>query len=117
MSEPEANGREPRRHREVPGHPPGSRTDRPYVCWTRPGRYAVCTCGLSATQPFCDGAHRRDEEILERPLKVVVDESRWIAWCNCGRSTTPPECSGDCSECASKARTDPSECWDESPPR
>lgn len=30
----------------------------PYILEMEPGKYAWCTCGRSATQPFCDGSHK-----------------------------------------------------------
>lgn len=31
---------------------------KPVVMDLEPGKYAYCTCGLSAKQPYCDGVHK-----------------------------------------------------------
>ena len=36
-----------------------------------PGTYWWCACGLSSTQPFCDGAHK---ETGFSPMKLEIDE-------------------------------------------
>ena len=44
----------------------------PAVLDLEPGTYYWCTCGLSAKQPFCDGAHKACEL---RPMKVEIQEA------------------------------------------
>lgn len=53
--------------------------------------YAFCTCGLSATQPFCDGAHKPTRF---RPIKfnAQVTEEMWM--CLCKQSGNAPRCDG-----------------------
>ena len=54
-------------------------------------KYAYCTCGMSATFPMCDGAHRGTDKT---PIKFSVDveTDKWL--CRCGRSGRKPFCDG-----------------------
>jgi CDGSH-type Zn-finger protein len=63
----------------------------PLVIDTAPGSYAWCTCGRSAGQPFCDGAHG---ETGFTPQTVSVEAQRRLAWCACKHTKTPPFCDG-----------------------
>ena len=54
-------------------------------------KYAWCTCGLSATQPLCDGRHRGTDF---RPLKFVAEESKTVSLCNCKQSNNLQYCDG-----------------------
>ena len=68
----------------------------PYKVAVEAGRtYWWCACGLSAKQPFCDGAHKA---CSLRPLKVEVPEGGKRALCQCKHTKTPPFCDG--SHCA-----------------
>ena len=49
----------------------------PYVIDEEPGRKFWCACGLSANQPYCDGAHKTTEF---RPVPVQIDEPKKVAW-------------------------------------
>lgn len=53
--------------------------------------YEYCTCGLSATFPFCDGSHSGTDKM---PIKFSVrdDTDAWL--CRCGRSGRKPYCDG-----------------------
>ena len=54
-------------------------------------KYFWCACGLSATQPFCDGAHKVTDI---RPIMFTAEESE-IAWlCGCKRTGSQPHCDG-----------------------
>jgi CDGSH-type Zn-finger protein len=53
--------------------------------------YAWCQCGLSQSQPFCDGAHKPTEF---RPLIVQVPEAKEAWLCQCKRTKNPPFCDG-----------------------
>ena len=57
----------------------------PAVLDLEPGTYFWCTCGLSAKQPFCDGAHKACDL---RPLKVEVAEAGKKAFCQCKHTKT-----------------------------
>lgn len=72
---------------ELPACPQKS----PYVQDMEPGKYAFCTCGLSAKQPFCDGSHRGSGM---SPQIVEVEEAKKVAWCGCKRSGKGAFCDG-----------------------
>ena len=65
--------------------------NQPYVLAMKPGRYAWCTCGMSAKQPFCDGSHGPTGM---RPMFVEITEEKTVAWCGCKVSGTKPFCDG-----------------------
>jgi len=55
-------------------------------------QYGWCTCGLSAQQPFCDGAHR--EKTTLKSLKFVAQEAGEAWLCGCKKTKNPPYCDG-----------------------
>lgn len=55
------------------------------------GDYWFCTCGKSAEQPFCDGAHKGSDFA---PQKFTIEEKRRVALCGCKHSTEGPFCDG-----------------------
>jgi CDGSH-type Zn-finger protein len=60
--------------------------------------YYWCTCGKSATPPFCDGTHQCTDMApvaftAEKDETITVCDRFYI--CNCGKTKTPPYC--DCS--------------------
>lgn len=67
----------------------------PIVQAAGPGTYAWCTCGRSARQPFCDGAHG---ETGFAPLVVKLDQPRQVAWCACKHTQAQPFCDGSHSK-------------------
>eukprot|EP00161_Ancyromonas_sigmoides_P014478 TRINITY_DN377_c0_g1_i1.p2 TRINITY_DN377_c0_g1~~TRINITY_DN377_c0_g1_i1.p2 ORF type:complete len:134 (-),score=33.93 TRINITY_DN377_c0_g1_i1:60-428(-) len=53
-----------------------------------------CTCGLSASQPWCDGSHKHAPGGFA-PLEVkVTDEIRGRGFCSCKLTKNPPFCDG-----------------------
>jgi CDGSH-type Zn-finger protein len=50
-----------------------------------------CSCGLSATQPFCDFAHRGTGH---RPMVFQLPEDITVALCGCKATRSPPYCDG-----------------------
>jgi CDGSH-type Zn-finger protein len=56
--------------------------------------YSWCSCGLSAKQPFCDGAHKQIEGMPFRSLKVKFDAPEDAWFCMCKQTKTPPFCDG-----------------------
>jgi hypothetical protein len=49
-----------------------------------------CTCGLSASQPWCDGSHKNAPGGFA-PLEVkVTDEIRGKGFCSCKLTKNPP---------------------------
>ena len=53
--------------------------------------YWWCSCGLSKTQPFCDGTHKGS---AFTPVKYVAPETKKAWFCACKRSTHQPLCDG-----------------------
>jgi CDGSH-type Zn-finger protein/rhodanese-related sulfurtransferase len=53
--------------------------------------YAYCTCGLSATQPFCDGSHQ-GTEFTPDLFKAEKSGQAWL--CQCKHSGNSPFCDG-----------------------
>ncbi|MGC1304626.1 MAG: cupin domain-containing protein [Caulobacteraceae bacterium] len=54
-------------------------------------RYLWCSCGLSKTQPFCDGSHA-GTDFLPVLFKPTQDED--VIFCGCKHTGTPPFCDG-----------------------
>jgi CDGSH-type Zn-finger protein/mannose-6-phosphate isomerase-like protein (cupin superfamily) len=54
-------------------------------------RYLWCSCGRSATQPFCDGSHA-GSEFLPVAFKAERDED--VIFCGCKHTGTAPFCDG-----------------------
>jgi CDGSH iron-sulfur domain-containing protein 3 len=64
----------------------------PYQVELTEGRpYFWCTCGKSARQPFCDGAHKGTG--LE-PLRFTVEATGTFNLCGCKASDDRPFCDG-----------------------
>lgn len=53
--------------------------------------YYYCTCGLSETQPFCDGSHQETEF---SPLEYKAQDNAIISFCGCKHTKKPPFCDG-----------------------
>jgi mannose-6-phosphate isomerase-like protein (cupin superfamily) len=53
--------------------------------------YFWCACGLSSTQPFCDGSHKTT---AFTPLKWVADGSTEKLFCACKQTGDQPFCDG-----------------------
>lgn len=51
--------------------------------------YKWCTCGQSAKQPLCDGAHRGSGFV---PLKFTVKKTETALMCRCKNTSNPPYC-------------------------
>lgn len=54
-------------------------------------RYYFCTCGKSASQPFCDGAHKGSGFA---PQPFVAEKSGTAYLCQCKQSENLPFCDG-----------------------
>jgi len=74
---------------------PASPQQAPYAVRVEAGRqYAWCSCGLSATQPWCDGSHR---DTGFEPIIFVAELSGVFYMCGCKRSDNKPYCFGNCT--------------------
>ena len=62
--------------------------------------YRWCSCGLSATQPWCDDAHVGTG--IE-PIVFVAPLSATFYMCGCKRSDNAPYCFGNCRGHAPRA--------------
>ena len=51
--------------------------------------YWWCACGLSKSQPFCDGSHK---ETAFLPVKFVAEKTGMVAFCGCKRTGNKPRC-------------------------
>jgi CDGSH-type Zn-finger protein len=67
----------------------------PYKVRVKEGKtYVWCSCGLSATQPWCDGAH---EGTSFEPIFFEAQISGEFFMCGCKESENPPYCFGNCT--------------------
>jgi CDGSH-type Zn-finger protein len=53
--------------------------------------YAWCSCGNSAAQPWCNGAHKGGGMA---PLVFQAEEDKTAAICLCKATKNPPYCDG-----------------------
>jgi len=64
----------------------------PYPTTVEAGKsYFWCACGLSKSQPFCDGSHKGSEFV---PLKWEATVSQTVYFCGCKQAKGPPFCDG-----------------------
>ena len=54
--------------------------------------YFWCSCGLSARQPFCDGAHKAEGAFA--PYKWVAEKDQELFLCGCKQTKKLPLCDG-----------------------
>ncbi len=65
---------------------------RPQVLDLAPGTYHWCACGLSKSQPWCDGSHKGT---AFQPVPIVIEEEgKRCAMCTCKQSAKAPFCDG-----------------------
>ena len=66
----------------------------PYNTYLQAGKvYNWCSCGLSLTNPNCDGACNANITRC-RPVSFNVSESGYFKLCNCKNSANAPFCNG-----------------------
>lgn len=53
--------------------------------------YWWCACGRSASQPFCNGAHKGSEFT---PVEYTATETAKVYFCGCKHSQHAPLCDG-----------------------
>ncbi len=70
-----------------------TKQNKPFVLDMKAGDYAWCSCGESAKQPFCDGAHAR-LNTGKTPMRTKIDADKKVAWCGCKESANKPFCDG-----------------------
>jgi len=51
--------------------------------------YMWCSCGLSETQPYCDGSHNGTDFL---PTRIICDEASYLKLCGCKKTNNPPYC-------------------------
>jgi CDGSH iron-sulfur domain-containing protein 3 len=54
-------------------------------------RYAWCACGLSKSQPFCDGSHTSSPARIQ-PVIWTQDKDQTALLCGCKRTGKAPLC-------------------------
>ena len=66
--------------------------DGPFAVEVEAGEnYFWCSCGRSASQPFCDGSHK---DTGFTPLKYQAEKSGKLYFCGCKATGKPPLCDG-----------------------
>lgn len=64
----------------------------PYAVEITEGKnYAWCSCGLSSTQPFCDGSHKGTGLV---PKVFKATETTTAYFCGCKQTEEGPFCDG-----------------------
>jgi len=53
--------------------------------------YWWCACGLSKSQPFCDGSHKVTQFT---PIEFKAEKNERVFFCTCKRSGRKPTCDG-----------------------
>jgi CDGSH-type Zn-finger protein len=63
-----------------------------YEVDVEPGKeYWWCSCGLSKSQPYCDGSHKGTEF---KPKSFTAAAHLTLYLCGCKRTTDAPYCDG-----------------------
>jgi len=71
---------------------PTRAADEPFAVEVEAGKtYFWCSCGKSATQPFCDGTHKGSDFA---PVKYTAQKDGKAFFCGCKASKNQPMCDG-----------------------
>lgn len=71
---------------------PKRAADAPFGIEVKAGdAYFWCACGLSESQPFCDGSHK---DSGFSPLRYDAQEDGKLFFCGCKETKTAPFCDG-----------------------
>ncbi|MCP4329000.1 MAG: CDGSH iron-sulfur domain-containing protein [Alphaproteobacteria bacterium] len=71
---------------------PVSPQKEPYPATVEAGKkYAWCACGLSSTQPFCDGSHKVTDLT---PVVFTAEKDGEVYLCGCKHTANKPFCDG-----------------------
>ncbi|ARN74620.1 CDGSH iron-sulfur domain-containing protein [Oceanicoccus sagamiensis] len=71
---------------------PTRAADSPFMVNLEEGKtYYWCSCGLSKTQPLCDGSHK-DSSFT--PVKYDALKNKKQIMCGCKQTKKPPYCDG-----------------------
>ncbi len=62
--------------------------------------YWWCACGMSKTQPFCDGSHKGS---MFSPLKYTAARDERVWFCVCKKTKHSPLCDGTHNKLEKKA--------------
>ncbi len=57
-------------------------------------KYYWCACGLSKSQPFCDGSHKNAEGSNLKSVMFEASESKVVYFCGCKHSKNGVLCDG-----------------------
>lgn len=75
---------------------PKRAADTPYgVEVTKGEAYFWCACGLSESQPFCDGSHK---DTGFSPVRYNAEEDGKVFFCGCKATENQPLCDGSHSK-------------------
>ena len=76
----------------------------PYPVKVKAGeRYKWCSCGLSKSQPWCDGSHIGTEY---EPIRFTAPINGVFYMCGCKQSENAPYCFGNCTGNARRSLAD-----------
>ncbi|KAF8358216.1 cisd-3.2 [Pristionchus pacificus] len=67
--------------------------------------YAWCACGLSKTQPFCDGTHNLPGITNTRPVLFEVAKTATYSMCGCKQTDSRPLCDGSHKDVPKRPRS------------
>jgi len=71
---------------------PTRASETPYRVEVEAGQsYFWCACGLSKSQPFCDGSHK---DTGFTPVKYEATEAKKVFFCGCKNTESQPMCDG-----------------------